>query len=201
MIKNAVFDIGRVLLYYEPEKYLRSLGYINETLDLAMERIFLNRLWEDMDRGAYETFEELILAIVKQYPDYEKDTRRILQKGWSRIISPIAESVDFFYELKSLGYNIYLLSNFSKPGFAYAEEAYGFLREVDGKVISYETGFLKPEESIYRELLDRYGLVPDETVFFDDLRVNTDGAAKLGIHGIVYNNAPEARDMFFKVAG
>ena len=61
----------------------------------------------------------------------------------------------------------------------------GFLEEFDGGIFSYEVRCIKPEEKIYRLLLEKYDIVPERAVFFDDRRVNTEAASRLGIRSVV----------------
>mgnify|MGYP001853441926 FL=1 len=62
----------------------------------------------------------------------------------------------------------------------------GFLEEFDGGLFSYEVLCIKPEERIYRLLLEKYGIDPKRAVFFDDRQVNTEAASRLGIKGVVF---------------
>ena len=62
----------------------------------------------------------------------------------------------------------------------------GFLQEFDGGIFSYEVQSIKPEEKIYRLLLERYRIRPERAVFFDDRPVNVEAAARLGIRGVVF---------------
>ena len=64
---------------------------------------------------------------------------------------------------------------------------------MDGGVFSYQEHVIKPDERIYQILLERYALLPEETLFLDDNAENIAAAQKLGIHGIVFTNLPEAK--------
>ena len=64
---------------------------------------------------------------------------------------------------------------------------------LDGKVVSGEEHVIKPSPEIYRILLDRYGLKPEESVFIDDNPANATAAAALGIKGIVFTGADDLR--------
>ena len=60
---------------------------------------------------------------------------------------------------------------------------------------------LKPEKEIYEEILNKYSLKPEETVFIDDMKVNIDAAEKLGIKGIHlpdYTKLKEKLEEFLK---
>ena len=70
---------------------------------------------------------------------------------------------------------------------------YDFFTEVDGGVFSYQERVIKPDEKIYHILLDRYALLPEETLFFDDNAENIAAAQRIGIHGILFTTLPEAK--------
>ena len=61
-------------------------------------------------------------------------------------------------------------------------------------MFSYQERSCKPEETIYRALLDRYGLAPEETVFLDDNADNIAAANRLGIHGVLFTDLPAAKE-------
>lgn len=83
--------------------------------------------------------------------------------------------------LKEKGYKIYLLSNYPKELFAFHTKDADFMKDIDGKVVSYEIHVTKPNLDIYRHLLEKYSLNPKECVFFDDREENTKAAEELGI--------------------
>ena len=83
------------------------------------------------------------------------------------------------------GYKIYLLSNYSEELFRKHTREASFMDDIDGKVVSYEIHEGKPDEAIYRYLLDTYGLVASESMFFDDRTENVETARRLGIQAHV----------------
>jgi putative hydrolase of the HAD superfamily len=64
----------------------------------------------------------------------------------------------------------------------------------DAVVISAEEGCAKPDERIYRLLLDRLGTLPAETVFVDDLAENVEAARTLGLHAIRFTSTAAVLD-------
>ena len=87
--------------------------------------------------------------------------------------------------LKDKGYKIYLLSNYSDYLFNRHTEGKAFLDYIDGKVVSYEVHYTKPQKEIYEILLSKYNLKPEESLFFDDREENVQTAVSLGISGCV----------------
>jgi putative hydrolase of the HAD superfamily len=99
---------------------------------------------------------------------------------------------DWLHALKLRGYRVYLLSNLAKYSHDYVR-GYPFFRELDGGVFSYQERVCKPDERIYRILLERYALRAEETVFLDDSAANVAAAERCGIRGIVFTDFAAAK--------
>ncbi|MDF2612885.1 MAG: superfamily hydrolase [Clostridia bacterium] len=192
MIKNIVFDIGRVLLDYQPMEFLKSVG-IGETEGMHLnEIIFKNDLWLQLDRGII-TKDEAIRKYCTLSPLHTDSIHQIMNT-WPDMLTLIEGTSELLRELIAKGYHVYLLSNFQEDGFNQVYNKFTFLKEVKGKVISYEAKLLKPEKEIYIHLLEKYDLIPEETVFIDDLKENVEAAIELGIKGIVFESAKKTRE-------
>lgn len=198
MIKNIVFDIGRVLLDYQPMNYLESLGIEQKDSIHLNEVVFKNDLWLQLDRGTI-TKEEAIQKYCTISPLHTEKIHQIMNT-WPDMLTLIEGTSELLRELLAKGYNVYLLSNFQEDGFIQVYNKFTFLQEVKGKVISYEAKLLKPEKEIYIHLLEKYNLIPEETAFIDDLKENVEAAIALGIQGIVFENAIKTRE-FLKGMG
>ena len=86
-----------------------------------------------------------------------------------------------------------LLSNTNAIHMDYIFERYRFLDDFDAHVLSHEVGLLKPDAAIYRYTLEKYGLAAERTVFLDDLTTNVEGARRVGMQAIHYQNPEQAR--------
>jgi putative hydrolase of the HAD superfamily len=191
MIKNIVFDLGRVLVEFDPLTYIKGFGFN----DAVSERLFaavFGKDWYLHDRGDYKTITDLRGALEQKYPDLALEIRTVLTGDWVKIHYLKTETADYMAELKRRGYGIYILSNLSVESYEFIRQ-YEFFHTVDGGVFSYQERSCKPEEKIYRVLLDRYGLIPDETVFLDDNADNIAEANRLGIHGILFTDLAAAK--------
>ena len=191
MIKNIVFDLGRVMVEFDPVAYLRTFGYPEETVQTLHEIVF-GRDWYLHDRGDYRTIEDLRAALIKKHPAWQAELTAVLRGDWVKIHYLKTDTADYMAELKRRGYRIYILSNLSVESYAFIRQ-YDFFRLIDGGVFSYQERSCKPEEKIYRVLLDRYSLVPEETVFLDDNPDNIAEADRLGIRGVLFTELNAAR--------
>ena len=104
------------------------------------------------------------------------------------IAGPIEGTVDILADLKRAGVPRYALTNWSAETFPPQRQRFDFLSWFDGIVVSGEEGVIKPDPRIFRILLDRYRIAPDEAVFIDDNPGNAAAAAALGIHGIHFRS-------------
>ncbi len=198
MIKNIVFDIGRVLLDYQPMTFLKDIGVAQKERMTLNELIFKNDLWLQLDRGTI-TKDEAIQIYCTMAPLHTERIHQIMNT-WPQMLTLIEGTVELLRELLEKGYDVYLLSNFQEDGFQQICNKFSFLGEVKGRVISYEAKLLKPEKEIYHHLLEKYNLIPEETVFIDDLEENIEAATKIGIYGIVFENAQKTRE-YLKTIG
>ncbi len=107
---------------------------------------------------------------------------------------PLDETVEVLAELKKKRVPLFILSNWSAETYPKAEAIFDFLHWFDGKIISGESGKIKPDAGIYKLLLETYDLVPQNTVFIDDKLANVEAAQDSGIHGIHFQNAALLRN-------
>ena len=197
MIKNIVFDLGNVLIDFNPQAYLEGLGYSAEEIPPLMEIIY-GDYWNKYDRGDYKTVADLRIALCKKYPKYGNDFFKILQPDWVNIHRVITDTADYLGELKQRGYKIYILSNLATESYEFVKKL-DFFQKIDGGVFSTFENACKPEEKLYRVLLERYNLNADECAFLDDKPENIEVAEKLGINGIVFTDFGTAKQQLEKL--
>ena len=191
MIRNIIFDVGKVLVSYEPEEMMRKLGYTEEQIQIVNAAMFCNPLWDEADKGIRSS-EEYYKAFLNQNPEH-KD---IIQKAYEHIgdcIELLPHAMDWILEMKQRGYHVYILSNYSEYTFEVTKEKLAFLSLMDGIVFSYNTKMGKPDEGIYKKLISEFFLEEEESVFIDDRRENIEAAESLGIKGIQFFNYPQAK--------
>ena len=196
MYKNIIFDIGNVLLSFNPMKYLEEKG-LEERAEHIYKEIFLSKEWLSLDRGTV-TEKEAIEIYISRNKDYEDDIRLVFD-GWYSILTPIEETVEILKLLKVNGYNLYYLSNFHHLAFEHILEKYDFFKLFDGGVVSYKENLLKPEKEIYEVLMERYDLNPKESIFVDDTKVNIEMAENLNIKGIVFEDSSKFKECLIQL--
>ena len=184
MIKNIIFDLGNVLLKFKPEIFLLELNQDENYNREFIAKIIRTDTWLKLDRGVL-SMDEALKIYLAQYPE-EKQFIRLFFARWMEMLTPINENVEVLKSLKNNHYYIYYLSNFIKEAFEFVKEKFDFFDLFDGGIISSEILAIKPEIEIYKALLNKYHLNPQESVFIDDVRFFTKQARKLGFHTIHY---------------
>lgn len=184
MLKNVIFDMGNVLLSYDPEIPLNLLCTSGEAKDFIRRELFEGPEWIQGDYG-YITNEERYEPVSRRIPQEFHEQLRKCVDGWDICMRPVPGAMDFCRYAKDKGLGIYVLSNADTnfhdyfPRFA-SEDFF------DGVMVSCDVHMIKPERRIYEHFLSTFHLVPEECLFIDDRRENIDGARKLGIQGVVF---------------
>ena len=190
MIKNIIFDIGNVLSDFRWREFLLDKGFSEEMVERIGQASVLTDSWYEFDKGVFSD-EEVIELFIKNDPDIAKEIHLAFDNV-EGMVSLKHDTFDLLRSLKSRGYKLYYLSNYSHKAEVQCPEATSFISEMDGGILSYTVKLTKPDPAIYRLLLDRYGLKPSESVFIDDTLKNIDAAKEFGIYGIQYINREQA---------
>ncbi len=182
--KNIIFDVGNVLLEWNPEGFLKKLELPGHFME-----IFSSLLWATHDGGLLSR-EELVAKLPSHY-DKELFARCIDKIASS--LTPISEMLEILQEVRKKGYRVYILSNMPREMHEELQKLHDFFQYFDGQVYSYEVKAIKPQPQIYQVLLMNYKLSAHESVFIDDLEINVRAAKDLGIDGIVCQNPSQVR--------
>ncbi|MBQ3865210.1 MAG: HAD hydrolase-like protein, partial [Clostridia bacterium] len=159
MIRNIVFDMGKVLVMFDPDRFMDREGIHDpEDRRMVLRELFQSIEWAQMDLGVLteETAEPLVL---KRFPDRLKEPVHRLLFDWAYPRDMIPGMENLVQRLKNAGYGIYLLSNASKAQHDYWPK-FPVSSLFDGKLISCDLGKVKPMHEIYRAFTDRFSLNP-----------------------------------------
>ncbi len=174
MIKSVVFDLGGVVVgrdYGANGHRMRRFEF------LQGDRPF-PEFWKRFDRGEatlQEVAEGIAAAGGCSVEEAHGEVERIMS-----MFDEFPRTVELIEELSARGYGLYVLSNMPQEFYEYMNRKFGVFRYFDGVVISSREKLSKPDPRFFNILCERYGLIPEETLFVDDKASNTDAAAKLG---------------------
>lgn len=185
MIKNIIFDMGNVLLQYDPGVCLRHFVEQEEDRALIRRELFEGPEWVEGDLG-HITDEERFDGVSKRVPERLHRELKACTEQWHMCMQPVAGAKEFCGYAREKGYRIFVLSNASNSFYQYFQR-FAPLDYFDGIVVSCDIHMIKPDVRIYQYLLDKYQLKPEESFFIDDMPGNVAGAEKAGIRGAVFH--------------
>ncbi len=183
--ETIIFDIGNVLAAFKWEDYLHSLGFDAKTYEHVADAMFRNEDWDAGDSGLVTT-EQWLNLFIENDPAYEAQIRDTFE-NFGRSIVPYEYTKPWTTMLKQQMKRLYFLSNYSDEMYRQSKEQLDFLGYFDGGVFSWEEKCMKPDERIYKILLERYRLKPEKCVFFDDRMENVEGARKAGMQAFLFH--------------
>ena len=199
MIKNIVFDFGGVLMDWDPRYFFRDYFKDDEKMEYFLANI-CNGVWNaEQDRG--RTFAKGVQILQAEHPEFAKEIQ-LYDENWETMIKgEFPRTVELLHRLKEAGYALYGLTNWSAEKFPYVLHKYEFFSLFEGIVVSGEEKCIKPDLEIYRILLSRYSLRPEETVFIDDNQINLDTARNLGIKTVLFDSYENAAARLESILG
>jgi 2-haloacid dehalogenase len=188
MINTIVFDLGGVLIDWNPEYvFLKEFRGDREIMNWFFENICTSEWNEQQDAGY--SLEQATLERVALFPEHER-LIRMYYGEWEQMLGyELPGTVEILKKLhQSADYSIYALTNWSGETFPVALQKFHFLSWFEGIVVSGDEKLAKPNPEIYKLLLDRYNLDAKTCVFIDDRADNVQAAVDLGFKGIPFLN-------------
>ena len=185
MIKNMIFDMGNVVVRWDPEAILKHFTADPKQIEILKEVIFRSKEWLMLDQGILNEKEVTeILCKRLETEELKEQCKEILKHGL-KYMPVFPETEKWIQQLKQNGYSIYVLSNTSKVFYEYIQKQ-PVWQYFDGAILSYQEKLVKPDPRIYEVLCQRYQLIPQECCFFDDRKENIDAAISYGMKGFVF---------------
>jgi putative hydrolase of the HAD superfamily len=190
-VRNVIFDFGGVLVRWKPEAVIASFYADEPSRALVRNAVIGHPDWVEIDRGTLS--ESVAIERFGARMGRSADEMRALLQHIKDSLTPLPDSIALLGELAQRGVPLYGLSNMSVPFFTLLQSRYDHWNHFQGIVISGEIGLVKPEPEIFHHIVERYGLIPGETVFIDDHLPNIESAGRLGFRTIHFANAEQCR--------
>ena len=173
----VVFDIGNVLIEWQPERFYDSRIGVDRRRAMFAE-VDLHGMNDRVDLGG--NFRGTIYDMAEATPAW-RDEIRMWHDHWIEMASPVIDhSVRLMRALQARGVPVFSLTNFGIGSYDHAAAFYPFLHEFDRDFISGHLGVIKPDPEIYRRLEETSGIAPDALLFTDDRADNIAMAASRG---------------------
>lgn len=188
---TVVFDLGGVLIDWDPRYAYRQMGGTEAEIEHFLEHVATSEWNHQFDAG--RPFAEGIAERKERFPEHAA----WIEAWWDRWPDMLGGAIDgtvaLLRELKDAGTPLYALTNWSAETFPIARERFDFLGWFDGVVVSGEVRKAKPDADIFGHLVDDFGVVPAQAVFIDDSPANVETARRLGFHGIDFTTPAALR--------
>ena len=188
----VLFDLGRVLLDWDPRYYYRRYFENDEALEQFVRQGVPHDWYLEMDAG-----KPMDLAVAERqcaYPEYAGLLGR-WKEGWPLMMrGAIDGSVAILDELRRDGLRLYALTNFSTETWPIAKARFGFLSWFEDAIVSGEHGIVKPDPRIFELAISRCRLDPARTAFIDDLPANVDAGRACGLRTIRFTSPGKLRE-------
>lgn len=190
MFTTIIFDLGNVLINWDPKLLYNKLFDSEEKTNHFLENICTITWNEEQDAG--QSLEAGTKALIEEFPQHKTEIEAYYGRWEEMLNGPIEGTVEIFRQLKASGkYKIYALTNWSSELFPIALREFDFLNWFDGIVVSGDEGIRKPEAAFFQILFDRYQVKPADAVFIDDNLRNVEAARGLGIQSIRFTSPEE----------
>jgi len=189
-ITTVVFDLGGVLIDWDPRYLYRKLMAEDEVEPFLTEVGFF--AWNHaQDAGG--PWSDAVEALATEHP-HRRDLIAAFPDRFPETLGGAIEgTVALLEELRRAGTRLLALTNWSSETFPVARDTFGFLEHFEGIVVSGEEGVGKPDPALFQILLERYALVPHQTVFIDDSAANVSAAAELGLVALRFSDPGRLR--------
>lgn len=186
-INAVIFDIGNVLIEWQPERYFdRLIGAARRKA--LFGAVDLHAMMDRIDAGG--VFGDVVEQTARAHPDWASEIRHF-RDHWTELAQPvIAHSVRLLNALKDCGVPVFALSNFGAQNFPLSRAQFPFLNQFDRHYISGEMGLIKPDPAIYAAVEADCALPPQSLLFTDDRADNIAAAAARGWQVHLFDGAP-----------
>lgn len=178
--KSVVFDVGNILIRWEPEvvlePYFESVSAFERFLETT--RIY----WFNLEFDAGRPFTDGLGELIARHPEFAAPLRAFNERWLEMVTGAIEPNVATLRALKAAGHPVHAITNFAREKFDIARATHPFLNEFDHALVSGDIGLVKPDYRIYHRFCRDAGLAPDEIIFVDDSPVNIAAASAVGYH-------------------
>jgi len=183
-IKNIIFDVGNVLLDWNPDKIIQKAFSNTEYEGKFTPNMFRLSDWLAFDQGLI-TEADISKIFQKHWGLSAKMTDHLLLTAKQSLIQK-PDSIKLLKDLHAQNINLYCLTNMSEEFFQYLSKHHDFWDLFKHITVSARVKLLKPDPRIYHYVLDHNHLLADETILIDDIKENIESAIKTGLHGILF---------------
>lgn len=191
-ICNIVFDIGNVIVPWDPEGIARrALGKERVEQPDFMHPFAGSAIWLAVNRGEH-SLEEAKHLYIAEHDFSGEDVDALYQELLDSMVM-LDGTEPLMRELVAADYRLFAITDNVHEIVAHLKERHDFWPMFEHAAVSAELGVLKPDPRMYRHVIEAGALEPGECLFFDDVPRNVAGAEAVGMCARVFTNARQAR--------
>lgn len=187
MIRNVVFDMGNVLVFYDSRRASRRFSKDEAEQEAVNTSVFVSPEWLMLDMGVISEEEALRRMQARLPKGHAREAAKLCLEHWHEYCMwPVPGMEELVRALKEQGFKLYLCSNASLRMLDCYLDVIPGIRLFDGVLFSAEVKCVKPQKEMYLHLFERFGLRPEECFFVDDMPLNIEGAGASGMDGYCF---------------
>ena len=190
-IKAVVFDIGGVLLDWNPRHLYRKLFADEASMERFLAEVCTPEWHVRHDRGV--DMESSCARLAAAHPEYAEEIGAWFTRSEEMVAGMVPGMLDVLEDLRAANVPCYALTNIDASTYPLRQARFPFMSSFDGIVVSAHEGLAKPDQEIFRRLLDRFRLEASTTLMIDDTAANVAAAAALGMRAIRFESTPQLR--------
>lgn len=190
-VENVVFDMGGVLLKWEPEVYARNVTDDDGDARLVLRALFQSSAWTLADAGVFGP-ETVLMEACHALPGRLHGAAAEALRRFPSMQAVIPEVNELGRRLKERGYGVFILSNVSSRFRSEFAPRIPLYDVADGALVSAEEHMMKPDPIIFLRFCERFGVEPASCLFVDDTAVNCVGAERAGMHAFHFTGDVDA---------
>ena len=189
-LSTVVFDIGNVLIYWDRRNLYRKLIPDTAEMEKFLDEVCSVAWHEAQDVGA--SCADATAALKARFPEHEVLIDAFYDRFGEMLGGQVPGMEQVVMGLKARNIPVYGLSNWPAEMFRHAE-TYNIVGHFDGVVISGREKVKKPDPRLFHVLFERYDIIPERTLFVDDVADNVATGIALGMHVHLFRDAERLR--------
>lgn len=171
-IKNIIFDLGNTLVYFDYCYFYDGVSRLEKKVSAGRLKKYFTDNRFDIKIGSSKLDIKQAFRIFKK-----KFNLRISYADFHFLYCDIfwenAQMKNFLEnKLIDSGYKLFMLSNVDSSHINYIDHNFPYVKLIKKRVLSYKVKAVKPNKKIYNYIIEKHNLIPEETVFIDDLKAN-----------------------------
>ncbi len=190
MIKAIIFDMGGVIFSRAPSGVEKSIQPLINRSEQEIIAELKKAEFKDFLHGKISESQYWTSVIKRAGWKTDADS---LKEAIRKHMKPVEGMMDLIKNLRNKKYNLFILSGNTLEWTRYLDEKYDYKRYFSGEIYSFQTGYNKPDMRIYRDILKKTGLTPEECLFIDDKPEFLEPAKNLGMKTILFKNPEQLK--------